>query len=751
LSSETPNEHAVAGLRPRSRGESERLAQRLVRPRALRLALRRQVARAERVGAPTAGAEADRAQGASLAEPADAAKPISIWRPRRVHGELVFERPQPGPLGDHYAVRKRFTAAKTGRRICFFGESAAAGYLYAPHLTPAGVLEQHLQAVAGARAFEVVDLARTNERLESLVETVERSLQLDPDLFVIFAGNNWNLLETPELSSYFPAPEARVRYARLLRETGLVGAVDQAGIRQLQRGSTALETIAEIARSRSIPVVLIVPEINLADWETLQPCTRLPGNDTARWHQKLEASLRSLEAGSFAEVAGAAHEMLDLDGGLCPTPYRLLARAWQSQGRLREAAEACRAEVATASCATICFLGAPQATPAVQELLRRSAERLGFALVDLPEIFAAHTGSPLPGRRLFLDYCHLTAEGMRVSMAATTARIVGLVLGREIEPERLLATLPDPEISPRADATAKLGAAIHCAHRLLPVGPKMPILEHWCREALAADPGIATTMRDVIAARCSPLPAVLTAAQSSQLDAPVRLGFQHGWRWEFLDVDLLEALASTLERHGGAVRDEVDRRLIDAGPSAGSSGESLELISAGHWREPLERVFPEVIESNGTRRAFHRSPWPRSRFWFASDARSDVALEIRARLPESRDEEGGSSSRRESRSARLEVNGHPVGRVALRPRWQSRTVRVDRRLLRCGCNQVTVRWPPAAPIGAPPLEAVIRRLELGAEADLHPIFGEMFSLRMISDSLLLRSAEMAESESTPRQ
>ena len=46
-------------------------------------------------------------------------------------------------LKDYLFIRSK--TATSPPRICFFGESAAAGYLFAPHVTPAGVLQQYLQ------------------------------------------------------------------------------------------------------------------------------------------------------------------------------------------------------------------------------------------------------------------------------------------------------------------------------------------------------------------------------------------------------------------------------------------------------------------------------------------------------------------------------------------------------------------------------------------------------------------------------
>ncbi len=177
-------------------------------------------------------------------------QPISIWQPDRDDGELVFVRPEPLPLGDHYATRRRLRARKDAstRRVAFFGESVAAGYLYAPHLTPAEILETQLRGVDAG--YEVVDLARTNETLAGLATTVESSLQLDPDALVIFAGNNWNLLETPEVSPYVPSVTARQRYGQALADDGLAGPAQLATHRLREKARGCLETVARLAGER---------------------------------------------------------------------------------------------------------------------------------------------------------------------------------------------------------------------------------------------------------------------------------------------------------------------------------------------------------------------------------------------------------------------------------------------------------------------------------------------------------------------
>jgi hypothetical protein len=641
-------------------------------------------------------------------------EPISIWQPREVDGERVFVRPDPNPLGDHYATTKILAPKKSELplRVCFFGESVAAGYLYAPRLTPARVLEAQLRAIGGESNFEVIDLARTNERLPTLVETVRTSLQINPDVLVLFVGNNWNLLETPEVSPYAPSLEARRRYALALREKGIQGPVRLAGERLREAAGEALDSIALIAGAVQIPVVLVVPEVNLADWETRQPPVRLRGDGVARWHSLYREAGDRLGRGDFDGALAAAWEMVELDEGTCSSSWRLLARAWRRLGNLEEAQRAARAEVDAASSATLCFLSAPQATTEAKEILREAARRHGFIRVDLPEVFA----SPLPDRRLFLDYCHLTTEGIHLAMAAVAAEVLSLsgMLEEEVDLCGLLPRLPPPEITPEAEATARLGAALHSAHRLLPVGPKAPILEHWCEAALDASPGIAEAMLDLIAARSAPCPAVLTAAQQRNLSSPYRLTFQHGWRWDHLDADMIEAIVAVLERRGRPVREEVARGLVE---HHGLREAGTDLADPFYLWEPLERFFPEVMSFEDLpRRGTLRSPWPEMSFCLICDGTEDVGLEPTVRLPA-------------PGKVRVAVNGTGAGAFEAGGAWTRTSFRISRGLLRPGLNRLTLFWPAPPAAGEEPLRPVLDRLETGIAADLHPVFGEVFSLR----------------------
>ena len=652
-------------------------------------------------------------------------EPISIWEPREVDGvgtDIVFVRPDPLPLGDHYAAVRELRPKKTELplRVALFGESVAAGYLYAPRLTPARVLEAQLRTAGGGGNFEVIDLARTNETLASLAETVRTSLQVNPDVLVIFAGNNWNLLETPEVSPYAPPVAARREYAATLRAEGIAGPVRVAAERLRQRAEATLELVALIAGAVRIPVVLVLPEVSLADWETRQPPVWLPGEGTARWHDLYGEAVGALGRGDFAAALDAARAMRELDGGLCAATWRLLARAWMGLGDLEAAREAALAEVDAAAYATQAFLGAPQATTAARALLREAARRHGFAAVDLRQVFREHTGESLPGRRLFLDYCHLTAEGIHVAMAAVAAEVLNLsgMMEGEVDWRGLLPALPPLAIAPEAEATARLGAAIHTAHRLLPVAAKRPLLEHWLEAALAASPGVEAAMLDLAEIRCAPGPAVLTAAQQRNFASPYRLLLQHGLRWDYLDADLLEAIQAVLERRGRPARERILRLLLR---HHGVRGAGTDLTQPPYLWEPLERFYPEVMRfADLAERATFRSPWPASSFCLVCDGESDVEVEPTLRLPAVAGARAG--------QVVIAVNGEKAGEMDATERWRRATLRIDRRLLRPGLNRLTLRWPAPREDGEAALQAAAGRLERGLAADLHPVFGEIFSL-----------------------
>ena len=121
--------------------------------------------------------------------------------------------------------------------------------------------------------------------------------------------------------------------------------------------------------------------------------------------------------------------------------------------------------------------------------------------------------------------------------------------------------------------------------------------------------------------------------------------------------------------------------------------------------------YPEVMDLQDlARRATYRSPWPVSSFCLIADR--DMELELTAR---------GTPG-----EIGVEVNGTPVGTFPLGERWTQGTLRVP--IASPGLNRLTLHWPDPPPVEGDPFQTAIERLEIGLAADLHPVFGEVFSL-----------------------
>jgi hypothetical protein len=64
----------------------------------------------------------------------------------------------------------------------------------------------------------------------------------------------------------------------------------------------------------------------------------------------------------------------------------------------------------------------------------------------------------------------------------------------------------------------------------------------------------------------------------------------------------------------------------------------------------------------------------------------------------------------------------------LQETWRRPAVRLPRHLLRPGRNRLTLHWPAPATPGEAAIAAALARLDEGIAADLHPVFGELYSV-----------------------
>ena len=631
-------------------------------------------------------------------------------------------RPAPAapraPAAQPLSGRAGARPAPGRRRICLLGESAAAGFFYAPLLTPAKLLERQLAAWSaggGAGAWEVVDRAYAGMQLDGLLEGTAAALQMEPDVVVVFAGNNWLGLDV-QPSAYADGDLARFQaYADAVERRG-PGALRRLADEAMRaRARRAVDGLAALAAAAGVPLVFAVPAANLVDFESRQPVFWLAADGVARWHGLYRRAVAGLGRGDLAAAAAAAREMIELDGGDCATGHRLLASALLAQGHCAEAHAALTAHF-DAACWDAQFGRGSSAPAPVREEILAGCRRHGVPCVDLPSIFAELTGSPLLDRRLFLDHCHLTVEGMHAAMAAVAAEVLRAVGAPVPGSWRELAALPPPEPPPPLAALSRLHAALYNAHRNQPAaGGQAPLAEALLEEALAAAGGAGASMREYTAAMAAPGRAFLTAAcaQNQRSAFPLQ---PLAWLPSDLGIDALEPMARVLARHGGGI--DLDRILLEHHAVDGGRRD----LAAPRYREQEPGVSGTYALRQQPPSTF-RALWPDSTFFLVTAGERDLRLDVTLRLPAL-----GAAPAARAEAVGVSVNGSPAGAVQATESWRRETLRLPARSLRRGLNRLTLSWPLPRGAGDAAIGRAVRRLRQGLPADLYPVFGEVFSL-----------------------
>ena len=306
----------------------------------------------------------------------------------------------------------------------------------------------------GKDQIEVMNLARTNLGYE-LKGLALAALQLEPDIAIIFAGNNWGFSQ--------PAFTDISDIDRAINTEGMAG-VKRVCDEYIERTVRTMATeIAAEYKNNSVPLIWMVPEFNLGDWR--QPFTNapyLPENRNLEWIESNERSAaRFARAGRCCPGGATGRENSrigpgDVFGGLLrfgsvPSPRERLLRRKEVCG-----AGPRRAKLDSGS---IWF---PKPYAIAQQALREELPKHDCQVVDLPSVFKQYLNGEIPGVRLFVDYCHLTSEGMRVAMGAAASCVLRTLKGVDAP----LGTIVSEHVAPPAtiEAEAFFLAAIHSAH-----------------------------------------------------------------------------------------------------------------------------------------------------------------------------------------------------------------------------------------------------------------------------------------------
>ena len=572
---------------------------------------------------------------------------LGIWQPiAGDDGSLEFARMAAAAEEWRYWADVDRIPRRTGKRVVLVGESVARAYLFDPEFTLAGML-------SGSLGVEVVDLARTDLTADHLPPLFDALPVLDADAVVLFAGNNWcgARLEIEELDLL----------ASAVRQGGF--ARSRAVFLETIIRSRARATLDAIAgRLEGVPLCLVVPEFNLRDWRS-EPSVVAPVlPDIARWLDLWPAA--------------RAEDMIAIDGGTSPVSQHLAAEQAIARGDLAGARR--RLEAARDALCGLMTAHSPRCPAVVQQELRGAASRHGFRIVDLPARFG-----PLPDRRLFLDYCHLTSEGLRAASAAI-AEVVSVAIG--------VTASPAPEPPAAVASRAHLLAAVHNAH----YGQPDEIVRHHAARARELDPDVsefASALAEVVSRRAEPWLCRAWQSIGSEPQGRRYLGAPEMLRApRVADITLATALAS-------AAGDDslVDEILIEDAPFL-----PLDLLSPRHRATTMRDVIGQGL---GPAPGFVRVTAPRSRFVVSRANAETLTARITVRA---------------QGDVGVIVNSVEVARIAAQPQWTTTEFSLE---LNRGRNVIELHWPAPRPDAAAEFERAARRLERGLYPEVLVAFG----------------------------
>src|SRR5215213_1189234 len=639
---------------------------------------------------------------------------LGIWERKIENGKPYFVRRMDAmPEWYFWAKLGRIEPKGVKRRVLLIGESVARGYLYDPEFAPALALEKILEPHFGGEGIEVIDLARTNLGYQ-VSELAIAALQLQPDVTILFAGNNWNRFK--------PQPSELTEIDEALSKEGIAGA-KRIRETQIERNSRRLvHDIATAYESSGVPFLWIIPEFNLGDWQdSITNAPRLGKGLNREWLSLLAEAQRSLRDGDLNNAGKLANRMIEIDRGVCMAGFYILAECSKRSNDIdgeRKYLELARDSVIWDSSRMV----APRTYSVTQAVLREEAVRHKYQLVDLPILFKEHLNGGIPGRRLFHDHCHLTAEGIQVAMGAAASCVLRTLRGIEKPWQMLVKDDVAPPLN--IEAEASFLAAILNAHR----EQTYDLVHYFCARALNLSPHIAELMLNYIESQnCRLVP--MGMSESEERIAKLGSSLMHRYLLRLnqkqLDKLLLGAIVNALEEIGVEARGRLEQLRREEHSVVSGEINLLDFYFCSATNPEQELVWLNKIEEKGYQpdADYYRAYWPESRFVFVGEAGCALTLLLTCRLP--------SRAANEATIGVL-VNGRPQVEMVINGEWSSWIIKVDAQVVGDGLNEVAVRWPVVDFDNTGWIESVRQQVCEGEFPEFYPIFGEIHSFRAVS-------------------
>lgn len=597
---------------------------------------------------------------------------VGIWKKKILNGSEVYQRDIEKYSEWHsWANVNQLPSKSDKKRIVLLGESVARGYFYAPKYSVAKELEAVLAKSNAFNGVEVIDLSKNSLLIDELQELTQACVQLKPDQIVVFAGNNWVHKLYDEINA-----EDHKKFIEIYEKQGYHGVKAHTENIFEKFVQQYLKVLVKTSKIYNIPLVIIVPGFNLLDWKSdaeEKILTRLPKNQIQEWITAKKDAEEALANNNHEEFNAAAERMIAFDPSN-PTGFEYLAQSYLHQGRI-EAARKCLDE----SKDTILFgrgiSPKPRCLKVIRDLLIQKATQQNIPYIDLYDVFADEYPNKVAGKELYLDYCHLSEEGIKLAMKYTSKAIIESLTDKKIP----LTSIPDSAIKP-SNATAAIAhfcAAIHNAHFSQPTY----VLEYHCKKAVALYPEIKDVMLQYMdftshktsTILCGSFEKIIVDGQMEQYEGGMSLIHPTGKK--LIDIELLDAIVVALKSIGHNYENELMKvRISEHGIKEKETNLLASFYKLKGYNSYNTTIFRNYVQVRNTTQEFQ----------IIATGKDDLVANFIYRTP-SYIKEG---------KIHISINSitQKLPAVALSSTWNEVGLQIPSEYLTEGVNKITIEW-----------------------------------------------------------
>lgn len=349
---------------------------------------------------------------------------------------------------DVYSERETaFTAKKSPKTLCVIclGASASAGWPHQGGEIYSAYLQEALQRAYPDRRIEVLNLSAHAYAAYRVRLIFEEALQFEPDVFVIWSGNNeflekrvyrtgeswveplasaakhsllyrgvrgsrvgrW-LFPDNTLSAHERGHHLYTMWSKL-EQVAVALRTDPEQFEAVKHHyASSIESMVEMAESRGIPVVLATVPVNLREWTPAVSCHSVQGAELTHWETRYHHGRRALIGGDYRTAVEELTAAVAVDPQYAEG-YFYLGRAYEGLRSLDLAYE-------NYVLARDYDCNPFRAISAFGDTVRNIAARhANVTVADLVEAFRGATAPYAPGFDLFLDHVHPTKRGNLVA------------------------------------------------------------------------------------------------------------------------------------------------------------------------------------------------------------------------------------------------------------------------------------------------------------------------------------------------